>query len=241
MGRTIYASFATTDDAEKAAGALLDHGVRNEDISLVQHGDEETYNSRWRRAASVGADDLGSRVDDYGVNRVTTDYDQNDVNRGVTTDMDVNTDAGRRTTPDMDRDDDLNAKHGISTTTAADAGSGAVKGAVVGVGVGVVAALAALFVPGVGIVAGGGALAAALGGVAATTGAGAAAGALTGYLKDQGMDEDTVRSYGNTITSGGAVLAVSIPSGDCDETEAQQVLTKYGATNINAVGSSLAA
>jgi hypothetical protein len=327
MGRTIYASFADTSDAEKAAGALLDHGVKSEDISLVQSGDEETYNARSRadygrtgwdsgndaidaadagiagtkaagntaaewgdRAAGGIADAVGAEgtaagfrgaaeerdaiadqhaarasgemresldMDDYsstsnissesntGVNRVTADYDENDVNRGVTTDLDdANMNRGSSTggflggdvnrDPDADADSDLSAKKGISTTTPADAGSGAVKGAAVGVGVGVVAALASLFVPGFGIVTGAGALAAALGGVAASTGAGAAAGALTGYLKDQGVDEDVAASYSQTISAGGAMLAVTVPSGDCDEDEATRVLAKYGATNVNA-------
>ena len=35
MDKTLYASFDDIDLAEKAAGALLDHGIRNEDISLV--------------------------------------------------------------------------------------------------------------------------------------------------------------------------------------------------------------
>src|SRR5687767_12498422 len=33
--KTVYASFSDHDLAEKATGALLDHGVRAEDISLV--------------------------------------------------------------------------------------------------------------------------------------------------------------------------------------------------------------
>ena len=35
MGNTIYAAFADPSQAEKATGALLDHGVRPEDISVV--------------------------------------------------------------------------------------------------------------------------------------------------------------------------------------------------------------
>jgi hypothetical protein len=138
----------------------------------------------------------------------------------------------RRSDDDTD-DTDLAAKHGISTTTAADAGAGAVKGAGIGLGVGALAALAALMVPGFGLVVGGGALAAALGGVAATAGAGAAAGAVTGYLKDQGMEDHVVTDYSDAVTSGGALLAVHLPSGDVDEATARTVLDKYGATNVN--------
>ncbi|AIE87267.1 hypothetical protein [Fimbriimonas ginsengisoli] len=126
------------------------------------------------------------------------------------------------------------AKHGISTTTAADAGSGAKTGAAWGVGLGAVAAIASLLVPGFGWVVGGGALATALAGVAASAGAGAVAGAVTGYLKDQGVEEHIAAHYDNTITGGGALLAVTVPSGNVSETDARRILDKYGATNINA-------
>jgi hypothetical protein len=39
MSASIYASFATADMAEQAIGALLDHGVRGEDIGVVFHED----------------------------------------------------------------------------------------------------------------------------------------------------------------------------------------------------------
>lgn len=41
MTNTIYASFPEAGLAEKAAGALLDHGVRSEDISLVWKRDQD--------------------------------------------------------------------------------------------------------------------------------------------------------------------------------------------------------
>ena len=40
MPETLYASFTDAALAEKAAGALLDHGVRSEDVSLIA---AETY------------------------------------------------------------------------------------------------------------------------------------------------------------------------------------------------------
>ncbi len=51
----LYASFADASLAEKAAGALLDYGVRQEDISLVAHDD---YGKT--RAASYGTDAYGT-------------------------------------------------------------------------------------------------------------------------------------------------------------------------------------
>jgi len=75
------------------------------------------------------------------------------------------------------------AEHGISTTTGADAASGAAKGSAIGLGVGAAAALAALLVPGIGLVIGGGALATAIAGAAGTTAAGAIAGGVAGFLR----------------------------------------------------------
>jgi hypothetical protein len=323
MANTIYAAFEDKAAAEKAAGALLDHGVAAEDITLVSHADKDTWRQRQatsqtmrgtydsgndaidmgdsaiagtksigNRVAGLGdraaggiADALGAEdtaagyraaaerrdeladthaarsgsefqesldMDDTsnvsnvspesntGVNRVSLDYDSDDVLRDVTTDLeDVNY---NRDTPtggmedieeDEDDDADLSAKTGLSTTTGADAASGAVKGAAVGLGVGALGALAAMFVPPFGIVAGSGALATALAGVAGATAAGAAAGGLTGYLKDQGVDEDAAMAYGETVNAGGAMLAVHLPSGDCDEGEARAIIAKYGGSSVN--------
>lgn len=44
MAQTLYASFNDASLAEKAAGALLDHGARNEDISIVAR-DEDSFNT----------------------------------------------------------------------------------------------------------------------------------------------------------------------------------------------------
>jgi len=335
MTRTLYASFADPSLAEKAAGALLDHGVRAEDISLIHHESyrdtlgERPYAMRsvsgravadtgyaesgtgvahgaYRNpdddndmvdaadAGVAGTKSVGNRAAEYGDRAAGTVADAvgaDDTAAGYraaaerrddiadahasragaewseATDQtpsarrDANNDAALRAanyntglandntrlndaTPGMDyddtrsgvvdddADDDLKAKTGISTTTASDAGAGAVKGTAIGAGVGVAAALAALFIPGVGLVVGGGALAAALGGVAASAGAGAIAGGVFGYLKDQGMEDEVATRYSDTIEAGGAILAVTVPSGDCTEAEAQQVLNKYGATNF---------
>jgi hypothetical protein len=126
------------------------------------------------------------------------------------------------------------AKSGLSTTTAADAEAGAGKGAAWGAGVGILAALAALAVPGFGIIVGGGALAIALAGIVGTAGAGAIAGGVTGYLKDQGVDEHVATEYEGAVSSGGAILAVTLPSAEVAEIDARMILNKYGAANVNA-------
>ena len=202
----LYASFADASLAEKAAGALLDYGVRQEDLSLVAH-------------------------DDYGKTRQTT-YG--------TSAAGVNTDSADMNPLDQGGPDsaannsDLSAKHGLSTTTPEDAGEGAVKGTGIGLGVGILASLAALAIPGVGLVLGGGALASALGATALTAGAGAIAGGATGYLKEQGVPGEAAERYHGTVQSGGAMLSVNLPSGDVDQAMAQDILTKYGASDMSA-------
>ncbi len=191
MSHTLYATFANPEAAERAAGALLDRGVRAEDLSVVRQGDDAPPP---RATASNVVAAPGS------VHGAEPNFDIDPDDRPVTTD-EVKADA--------------------------------TKGALVGAGIGTLAALAAMVVPGVGLVIGAGALAAALGGIAATAGAGAAAGAIVGYLKDMGVDEDDATHYGQAIESGGAVLAVTVPSGEVGEETANEILGEHAATNVN--------
>jgi hypothetical protein len=235
--KTLYALFPDHDLAEKATGALMDHGVRSEDISLIQHESKvpEERRSELRRpasesdVASPGAAEGTSRVYPDSGEVTTTGYAATPPREDATRPVDPDYEATSR---DED-EDDLSAKSGISTTTGADAGSGALKGGAIGLGVGAIAALTALFVPGIGIVIGGGALAAALGGAAATAGAGAAAGAVVGYLKDQGVEERVAVEYGEHFERGGSILTVHVPSNDVDEARVREVLSKYGAANVS--------
>jgi len=125
------------------------------------------------------------------------------------------------------------AEKGITTTTPADAGVGAIKGAIAGAGIGTLAALAAMFIPGVGLVLGGGALAAAFAGGAGTVAAGAAAGGVVGYLKDQGVTTDLASTYSSDLQRGGAILAVTTPTGPLSSEDTEALLVKYGAGNVS--------
>lgn len=173
MNQAIYGSFMDTKQADKAVGALMDHGIPAECISLV-------------------------------MNQGTAD------------------------THHLDK-----AKHGITTTTGGDTAAGAMKGGVTGLVLGALGALASLIIPGFGLVLGGGALATALGAMAGTAVGGAIAGAVHGTLKDQGVPDEAARQYDETVTRGGAVLAVQPCGGrDFDRAEAESILRKYGAENI---------
>lgn len=282
----LYASFADASLAEKAAGALLDYGVKQEDISIVAHEDhaatrETMYSTSggsnpdagYTNAGTAGygtatgmAAGMGSGLAETGdriAGAATGAFGAEGTAAGYETA--ANTRAGARestaqiydnptttaTSGDMNPMDqggpdsavsrandpsatDAAAKHGISTTTPEDAGEGAVKGTGIGLGVGILASIAALAVPGVGIVLGAGALASALGLTALAAGAGAVAGGATGYLKDQGVPADAAERYHGAVTAGGAVLSVAIPSGDVDQSTASAVLSKYGASDVNA-------
>jgi hypothetical protein len=113
-----------------------------------------------------------------------------------------------------------------------------VKGAGVGLGLGAVAALVSIFVPGFGLIAGGGALATALAAAVATTGAAAVAGAVTGYLKDQGMDSHSAEHYGSAISEGEALVSIAVPSGSVDESTVRSILDKYNAARVTNFGGS---
>ena len=218
----LYASFADASLAEKAAGALLDYGVRQEDLSLVAHDDygktrQTTYGAETAAGTAYGTEMTGGA---YSAVPITASGDMNPMDQGGPDSAANNT--------------DLSAKHGLSTTTPEDAGEGAVKGTGIGLGVGILASLAALAIPGVGLVIGGGALASALGATALTAGAGAIAGGATGYLKEQGVPGEVAERYHGAVQGGGAMLSVNLPSGDVDQAMAQGVLTKYGASDMSA-------
>lgn len=232
--------------AEKAAGALLDFGVRQEDLSLVandQYGQtRESYTTQTTdpnyTAGATGAYGTEGTAAGYNTTgsvagRNVAVYDNPGVTSAAAGDMNP-LDQGGPDSAASQGNVETAAKHGISTTTPEDAGEGAVKGTGIGLGVGILASLAALTIPGVGLVLGGGALAAALGATALTAGAGAIAGGATGYLKEQGIPADAADRYHGTVTGGGAVLSLSIPSGKVDQGTAEEILAKYGAADVNA-------
>ncbi|MBS1722914.1 MAG: DUF1269 domain-containing protein [Armatimonadetes bacterium] len=120
------------------------------------------------------------------------------------------------------------AEQGLTVTTAEDAAEGAKVGAGYGLGVGALAALAAVTLPGVGVILGGGALAIALAGLVGTSAAGAMAGALTGYLKDQGVSDGMAADFATRVEAGGALVSVSVPSADVASATVEGVFAKYG-------------
>ncbi len=262
MAETVYASFANPSDAERAAGALMDYGVRSEDLSVVvkdyadTRRDYAAHTATLAEPSAVGrapapyrSEDRAAEAGDRaaadvsgaaGATGTAANYQAAANERAADADYQptATPPPGEWSTTEAERDrgtrdKDTAAKIGLSTTTPADAGSGAAKGAGIGLGLGILAALASVAVPGFGLVFGGGALALAIAGAAATTAAGAITGGVFGYLKDQGMPEQAARAYEQVYEQGGAILAVQTPSANVDRTTIEGILAKYGATSVN--------
>lgn len=178
----LHAAFYTDEGASRAVGALIDHGVEPEDISVIAQELPETWREHMER------------------------------------------DADEKSTSEEIED---RSESGITITTGADAAAGAKKGAGVGLGVGVLAGIAALAVPGVGIVLGGTAVALAAAGAVGATAAGALAGGALGYLKDQGVDEETATVLHGRYQEGSIIVSVNTPSSDVSEGDISAVLNKY--------------
>lgn len=182
MGQTMYASFTDVKMARRAAGALLDHGLEEKNLSLIT------------RHTSL------------------PDEEEKEGKPGAA---------------------ETSVKHGLTATTGEDAASGAKKGALVGLGVGAIATIASIVVPGFGLVAGGGALATAIAGGLGATAGGAVAGGVMGYLQDQGVESHVAEEYARDVENEGAIIAVEVPSGKVDISTAQEIFAKYAGRNVH--------
>lgn len=215
MTQTISAVFLNPDDAERAIGALEDHGLRRDAISVVTAHNQAEANRT--PAAEEPTPD--------GFLEVQTEDPPTPTDMNSATESRMGTSATSVV--------EAEGKHGITTTTAADARRGAAEGSVVGLGIGLLAGAAALFVPGVGPVLAAGPLWAALSAALGTTAAGAVAGGVTGYLVDQGVSEETATHFGHAVGGGSIVVSVALEPGR-DTAEVETILAKYGGDAVTA-------
>ena len=222
--QTIYALFQDVADAERAIGALQDHGIPAADIGVAARRPAEQEEAGRVRT---------------GFTRVT---DREDVAQGepevtylarpgTLPPAALATTAAPTTSVDTPMNVDTVGKTGLTTTTPEDAAAGASIGSGIGLVGGLLAAAAALMIPGVGLVLGGGALAAAIGAAAATTAAGAAVGGVTGYLRDMGMPEHAVASVHDRLSEGDYLVTVAIDPVRYDQIK--QLLLKYNAAGVD--------
>ena len=225
--QTIYALFQNVADAERAIGALRDHGVPENSIGIAS-----------RRAAEE--DETGRVRDGYTriIDQDTTSTATYAPHTGTAPAAAIASTIAPRSDVDTAENVATTGNAGLTTTTPQDAAAGAAVGGGVGLVAGLLAAAAAVMIPGVGLVLGGGILAGAIGVAAATTAAGAAVGGVTGYLKDMGMPEQAAANVSDRLREGDYLLTVAVDPTRYDEIK--QVLLKYNAAgvdiNVNAAG-----
>ena len=107
-------------------------------------------------------------------------------------------------------------------------GSNTTKGAAAGGVAGLLIGLAAVAIPGIGPVIAAGPIAAALAGA----GVGAATGGMLGALNDMGVPGHEAKYYEEAIRRGGTMLVVHA-GGDTSAEQAQSVLDRHGAIDID--------
>ena len=221
---TIYALFQTVSDAERAIGALIDHGIDRGNIGVVaRRAAEQDESVRVR-----GAYERVVQPDAAGIGEPVVSYEQKPT---------VTPPAAYGDTLDPVNGEDTPAnvesvgKEGVTTTTAADAGVGAAIGSGFGLLAGILASAAALTIPGFGLVLAGGAFAAGVGATLATGAAGAIAGGVAGYLRDMGMNEAAAASYAERINEGDYLISVTADTSGYDEV--RRLLYKYNAVSVD--------
>ena len=111
--------------------------------------------------------------------------------------------------------------------------TGATSGAVIGGGLGWLAGIGALAIPGVGPLIAAGPLMAALSGAAA----GATVGGIAGGLIGLGIPEYEAKTYEGKIRNGNILIAVHTDNGDAEK-RAKQILESNGAHDIAVTGDS---
>jgi len=221
---TLYATFDDALDAERAAGALFDHGIARRNLTITSKR-VSTIRADDTEAALIGENEgwppAGARAIADRKRAVKIDQDQADVDYRAA-------DHAEQT-----------AKRGISITTARDVGIGAIKGSVVGlIGATMVTFLWAMPPPGGGIASG---LLLAFQVLAVGLVAGAIGGSVFGLLTDQGserprasLDRNGMRAVTRRLkVSRPVTLAVTVATSDSVIAEARRLVCKYHASSID--------
>lgn len=220
--RLITASFIDPEQAIRAIGALQDHGVPADAISVLSPGNHH---------ADVDAHETPVFTDKDGFVEVQTD------DPATPTDFNAASEGRRGSSSTLNTPDSpiaADGERGLTTTTPADAAKGAAKGSVMGLGAGLLAGLVALTIPGIGPVLAAGPLWVALGGTLGATAAGAVAGGVVGYLEDQGVPGETAARHHDALREGSVIVTVHLRSHDNAAT-LESLLTKYNGALISTV------
>lgn len=220
----IYALFQDVADAERAIGALQDHGVTRDHIGVVARRPAEQDESGRVRTDYT-------RVSDAQVMHQGEPAVAYEARPGTLPPAALAPTVTPSSTADTAQNVDTVGKEGITFSTPQDAAAGAAVGGGIGLVTGLLAAAAALAIPGVGIVLSGGILAGALGAAAATTVAGAAVGGVAGYLTDMGMPQQAAQNVASRLTEGDYLVTVDADTSRYDDI--RQILFKYNAAGVD--------
>lgn len=220
---TLYATFNDAADAERAAGALFDHGVARHGLTITS--------KRESKIPLINSHDASAELDGENEGWPPPNATAMAAKEKALKEDQDEADASYREADNAE----LSAKRGISFTTPRDVVAGALKGSVVGLGVAVIIALACLL-PRVAadIASVDGALFVATLGITA----GAMSGAVFGLLKDQGASGKQLGSPTRSsitrryTTTRPVLLAVDVSSSAPFELEARRVVCKYHASSI---------
>ena len=220
----IYALFQDVADAERAIGALQDHGITRDHIGVVARRPAEQD-----EAGRVRTD--YTRVSDAPVMHQGEPAVAYEARPGTLPPAALAQTVTPSSTADTAQNVDTVGKEGITFSTPQDAAAGAAVGGGIGLVTGLLAAAAALAIPGVGIVLSGGILAGALGAAAATAAAGAAVGGVAGYLTDMGMPQQAAQNVASRLSEGDYLVTVDADTSRYDEL--RQILFKYNAAGVD--------
>ncbi|RYG36709.1 hypothetical protein EON81_08970 [bacterium] len=121
----------------------------------------------------------------------------------------------------------LETANDVTHRTIADPATTAKRTAVIGLGVGALAAASAIAIPGFGLILGGGALAAAAAGIAASRGNEEVAGGVAGWLQENGVPADAIPDFRAAYEGNGAIITLNEGLVGADD-----LLRKQGATHV---------
>lgn len=220
---TIYALFQSVSEAERVIAALQDHGISSEHISIIARRPAEQSETEHVRQDFVRTADTGAETESGAVNYIEQP--------GAIPTAAVKGTINPTSSVDTVENVSVVANSGITVTTGQDAAAGAAVGTGIGLVAGLIAAAAAITIPGFGLVLAGGALAAAAAATVATTAAGAVAGGITGYLRDMGMPEHAVINATDRLMEGDYLIAITAETTNYDSIK--KTLVKYNAVSVD--------
>ncbi|CAN5537767.1 hypothetical protein BH11ARM2_BH11ARM2_32540 [soil metagenome] len=223
-----------------AGGSITESGVGATNTNAAAVGDDlNPAQDDYPRTGSASTTELSSRPPDAssdfnaGIDKRSYDADyvdgtQREIARSTEEDERRRLEANR--TPESDAGPRETAAD-VAHHTIADAATTAKRTAVIGLGVGALAAVSAIAIPGFGLVLGGGALAAAAAAIAASRGNEEVAGGVAGWLQENGVPADAIPELRGAYEKDGAIL--TLHEGLLG---AEDILRRSGAAHVGLYG-----